>query len=140
MIFPNFSLANMTQVFYTGTSGDPVPVVKGWLRLSLRSVNSSSPFHTNYLPHREYRSSDVQPVEIDKVYTVDIEIWPTNVIVAPGDTLELQVASCDTQGSGLFNHNHPEDRAEKKLLGKNNIHFGDGFENFLRLPIIPKRS
>lgn len=27
------------EVHYTGTVGDPVPLVKGWLRVSLRQVN-----------------------------------------------------------------------------------------------------
>ena len=27
------------EVYYTGTAGDPVPLCKGWLRVSLRKVN-----------------------------------------------------------------------------------------------------
>ena len=127
-------------VCYTGTTGEPIPVVKGWLRVSLRVVNESSPYHTDFMPHREYRSVDVQRVDINTAYTVDIELWPTNVILAPGNTLELQVSSSDTAGSGLFNHTHPEDRDGTSLRGLNNVHLGGSFENFLRLPIIPKRE
>ncbi|KAH8879512.1 X-Pro dipeptidyl-peptidase protein-like protein [Thozetella sp. PMI_491] len=129
------------EIYYTGTTGEPIPVVKGWLRASLRAVNADSPLHKpEYLPHREYRSTDVLPVELDVPYTMDVEIWPTNVVVSPGSYLELQIASCDTAGSGLFNHTHPEDRPPAKLRGFNNIHFGEKFQNFLRLPFVPKRT
>jgi hypothetical protein len=115
-------------------------VVKGWLRLSLRTVDSSDPWHRPYLPTRNYFSTDVQPVALDTPYPTDIELWPTNVVVARGNRLVLQVASCDTQGSGLFNHTHEEDRAAAKLRGWNCIHVGGEYENFLRLPIIPAKG
>ncbi|KAI4854090.1 alpha/beta-hydrolase [Aureobasidium sp. EXF-8845] len=130
--------AEHREVSYTGTTGEPVPVVKGWLRLSLRKTCEESPLHKDYMPYREYKSVDVQPVHLDHVYSVDVEIWPTNVVVEAGSTLELQVSSCDTAGSGLFNHTHPQDRKEENLKGLNNIHIGPDYENFLRLPIIER--
>lgn len=72
------------------------------------------------------------------MYPVDVEIWPTNVVVGVGHKLRLQIASHDTQGSGLFEHNHPEDRAEEKLKGLNCIHIGSEHESYLQLPIVPK--
>ena len=45
-----------------------------------------------------------------EVYPVDVEIWPTNVIVEKGGKLILEVASGDTQGSGIFKHTGPDDR------------------------------
>jgi predicted acyl esterase len=50
------------EVPYTSSSGDAVPVTKGWLRTSLRQVNTESPYHRPYLPRREYLSTDVQQV------------------------------------------------------------------------------
>ncbi|KAF5645333.1 hypothetical protein F25303_5640 [Fusarium sp. NRRL 25303] len=76
------------EVFYTGTAGDPVPLTKGWLRVSLRKVDSEHPKHRDWLPHRNYTSKDVQPVIQGEVYGVDIEVWPTNVIVDKGDHLK----------------------------------------------------
>ncbi|KAL4960222.1 CocE/NonD family hydrolase [Aspergillus stella-maris] len=99
-----------TEIYYTGSSGDAVPVTKGWLRLSMRSVNEANPRHREYLPWREYRSTDVLPVENDEVYPCDVELWPTNVVVQEGETLMLEIASEDTQGAGLFKHNSPVDR------------------------------
>lgn len=89
------------EAFYTGTAGDPVPLAKGWLRVSLRKVESSHPRHKEWLPYREYRSIDVQEVKPDTVYEVDVEIWPTNVVVEKGGRLVLEVSSGDTQGCGV---------------------------------------
>lgn len=98
------------EVFYTGTAGDPVPLAKGWLRASLRKVETDNPKHREWLPHREYRSTEVQEVVSEKVYELDVEIWPTNVVVEKGGKIVLEVSSGDTQGSGIFTHAHPDDR------------------------------
>lgn len=106
-------------VFYTGTTGEPVPVVKGWLRVSLRKFDSSHPAHRAYLPFRNYYSTDVQPVVPGEVYPVDVEVWPTNVIVGKGHTLGLQITGHDTQGSGLFEHTHPPSGGEAEIVESN---------------------
>ena len=98
------------EIFYTGTAGDPVPLTKGWLRVSLRKVHEQHPKHREWLPHRDYTSRDVLPVIQGEVYAVDIEIWPTNVIVDKGGRIVFEVASGDTQGSGIFLHDDPVDR------------------------------
>jgi hypothetical protein len=63
-----------------------------------------------HIPVRSYLSTDVQPVISDQVYPVDVEIWPTNVVIEKGGKLRFEIAAADTQGSGIFLHNHPEDR------------------------------
>ncbi|KAK3403481.1 Alpha/Beta hydrolase protein [Sordaria brevicollis] len=125
------------QVFYTGTAGDPVPVCKGWLRVSNRKVHEENPKHEPWLPHREYLSTDVLPVKPGEVYAVNVELWPTNVVVEKGGRLLLEVSSGDTQGAGIFQHTSTTDRPFNKFAGKNRIHFGQGFENYVTLPIIP---
>ncbi|KAI5460931.1 Alpha/Beta hydrolase protein [Mariannaea sp. PMI_226] len=125
------------EIFYTGTAGDPVPLTKGWLRVSLRKVNKKHPKHREWLPHRDYTNANVLPVIQGEVYAVDVEIWPTNVIIEKGGKLVFEVSSGDTQGTGLFTHNDPKDRAVDKFQGTNHIHFGSQFVNYLTLPIIP---
>jgi predicted acyl esterase len=98
------------EVFYTGTAGDPVPLTKGWLRVSLREVAHTHPRNRPYQPHRGYQSSDVQQVEQDTQYAVDIEIWPTNVVAEKGGRIVFEVSSGDTQGSGIFRHENEKDR------------------------------
>ncbi|KAJ9649321.1 hypothetical protein H2199_000096 [Coniosporium tulheliwenetii] len=125
------------EVHYTGTAGDPVPLTKGWLRVSLRKTNPDHPRHRPWLPHRDYCSTDVLPVIPGEVYSADVEIWPTNVIVEKGGRIVFEVASGDTQGSGVFQHNDPADRSEEKLRGFNHILFGPKCLNYVVLPIIP---
>jgi len=107
----------------------------------MRATDASQPYSASVstIPNRNYYSSDILPVELDTPYTAEIEIWPTQVVVAEGSKLILDIASCDTEGSGLFTHTHPEDRKEEILKGWNNIHLGGQLDNFLTLPIIPKR-
>ncbi|EXM31529.1 Xaa-Pro dipeptidyl-peptidase, C-terminal [Fusarium oxysporum f. sp. vasinfectum] len=125
------------EVFYTGTAGDPVPLTKGWLRVSLRKVDQEHPKHREWLPHRNYTSKDVQPVIQGEVYAVDIEVWPTNVVVDKGGKLVFEVSSGDTQGSGIFLHNDPVDRSPEVFQGSNHIHFGPRQQNYITLPVIP---
>ncbi|KAF5644602.1 cocaine esterase [Fusarium sp. NRRL 52700] len=125
------------EVFYTGTAGDPVPLTKGWLRVSLRKVDSENLKHREWLPHRNYTSKDVQPVIQGEIYAVDIEVWPTNVIVDKGGKLVFEVSSGDTQGSGIFLHNDPVDRSPEVFQGSNHIHFGPRQQNYVTLPVIP---
>ncbi|KAL1965786.1 hypothetical protein VTN77DRAFT_5107 [Rasamsonia byssochlamydoides] len=128
------------EIFYTGTAGDPVPLCKGWLRVSLRKVNTEHRRHRPWLPYRDYFSTDVLPVIPGEVYPVDVEIWPTNVIVETGGRLVLEVSSGDTQGCGVFQHNSPVDRPADKFQGQNHIHFGPQYENYVVLPVIPPKS
>lgn len=73
-------------------------------------MNKENPKHREWLPHRDYTSRDVLPVIQGDIYPVDIEIWPTNAIVEKGGKLVFEVASGDTQGSGIFRHDDPLDR------------------------------
>ncbi|GAP89108.2 putative X-Pro dipeptidyl-peptidase C-terminal non-catalytic domain-containing protein [Rosellinia necatrix] len=129
--------ADGKEIFYTGTAGDPVPLCKGWLRVSLRQLGDRSPLHRPWLPHREYSSIDARKVMPGEVYGVDVEMWPTNVVVQKGNRIVFEVASGDTQGSGIFQHNSETDRPSDKLAGINRINFGNNFENYVTLPIIP---
>lgn len=127
------------EVFYTGTAGDNVPLTKGWLRVSLRKIEDEHPHHQEWLPHREYRSTDVQEVRPDTVYEVDVEVWPTNVVIEKGGKLIFEVSSGDSQGCGIFGHKSKEDRSEKVFGGLNHLHFSDQHQNYVVLPVIPAK-
>lgn len=106
---------NGEEVHYTGTAGDPIPLAKGWLRVSHRKIDEKHTLHRPYLPYRSYFSTDVQEVKPGEVYGVDIEVWPTNVIAEKGGRLVFEVASGDTQGSGIFQHTSEVDRYVKGM-------------------------
>ncbi|KIW39760.1 uncharacterized protein PV06_08345 [Exophiala oligosperma] len=129
--------ASGKEISYTGSVGDPVPIAKGWLRVSLRKINPDHPLHRPWLPYRDCSSESVQPVTVDEVYPVDVEVWPTNVVVDAGARLVLEVSSCDTAGAGIWGHTDPVDRPADVLRGINRIHFGPDHLNYVTLPIIP---
>lgn len=54
-------------------------------------------------------------MEPEIVYTVDVELWPTSVVMLRGETLELEVSGCDSEGVSIFGHNRPEDRSVAKF-------------------------
>ncbi|KAJ0419695.1 Alpha/Beta hydrolase protein [Aspergillus carlsbadensis] len=128
--------ADGNEVFYTGSIGDPVPVSKGWQRVSLRDINYDHPRHREWRPHRDYFSTDVQPVIPGEVYPIDVEIWPTQVVLQKGERLSFEISGGDTQGAGIFSHESPE-RSEERFGGINHIHFGPNQLNYVVLPIIP---
>lgn len=103
------------EISYTGSAGEPVPVTKGWLRVSLRKTNPQHPRHRSWLPHRDFYSTDVLPVVPNDVYHVEVELWPTNVVVESGGRLALEVSSGDTSGTGFWGHNDPIDRYVSRL-------------------------
>ena len=103
----------------------------------MRKTDPTNSRHSSIIPHRNYFSTEVEPVSCGEIYAVDVELWPTNVVAAKGDSIIFEISSCDTQGSGIFLHSHEEDRAERIFKGQNHIHFGSDRENFLILPIVP---
>lgn len=98
------------EVFYTGTTGEPAPITKGFLRVSMRKTNPQHPQHRSWLPHRDYLSTDVLPVIPNEVYSVDVELWPTNVVVQRSGRLVLDIGAHELAGSGIFQHDDPVDR------------------------------
>ncbi|KAL2851391.1 Alpha/Beta hydrolase protein [Aspergillus pseudodeflectus] len=127
------------EIHYTGSTGEPVPLTRGWLRVSLRKTNPEHPRHRPWLPYRDFYSTDVLPVIPNEVYPVDVEIWPTSVVVGRGARLVLEVSSGDTPGTGFWGHDDPVDRSESVFKGQNCIHFGPDYVNYITLPIIPQQ-
>ncbi|KAJ5871801.1 uncharacterized protein N7529_004154 [Penicillium soppii] len=129
------------EIFYTYTdsAGEPVSVIKGWLRVSLRKPNPQHPHHRAWLPYRDFYFTDVLPVVSSDVYPVEVELWLTNVVVESGGRLALEVSSGDTSGTGFWGHDGPFDRSDDIFKGQNHIHFGPHYVIYITLPIIPAR-
>ncbi|KIJ55804.1 hypothetical protein M422DRAFT_24318 [Sphaerobolus stellatus SS14] len=125
------------EIFYTGTFGDPAPVTKGWLRASVRAVDEKHQFHRHYTPYRPFTSSVVD-FPVQKIpFEALVEIWPTNVVVSPGNKLVFEICSQDTQGFGGFGSNHPHDRSPEVFGGNNTLYVGAQHDSWIQLPIIP---
>lgn len=64
----------------------------GWLRASVRKINEQSPRYRDWLPHRDYLSTEVDYLKPDVVYDLVVEIWPTACIVSPGGKIIAEVS------------------------------------------------
>jgi predicted acyl esterase len=123
------------EVVFVGAH-EPTTMTKGWLRVSHRKIDLA-----RSQPHRVFYSHDeIQKIEPDKVYAVDVEIWPTSMIFPKGYRLVMTIQGRDFEFPGVAGrmlHNHPQDRPESEFGGANTIHTGGGNESYLMLPIIP---
>jgi uncharacterized protein len=140
------------EVTFAGALDPRTPVAQGWLRASHRKVDAEKshpyqPFH----PHDE-----IQPLVPEKAYAVDVEIWPTCIVVPAGYRLALSVRGRDYEhpggvsgglsnmknafkGCGPFLHDDPRDRPVEVFGGMTTLHFGKDADNFVLLPIIPAK-
>ena len=137
------------EVEFQGTVDPHTPLAQGWLRASHRKLD---PRKT--LPHRPYHSHDeVQPLTPNEIYELDVEIWPTNIILPAGFRLALQIGGKDferqsddvkgeawvARGSGPFLHTSTEDRPESMFGGRTAIYTGGETGSRILLPIIPSK-
>jgi predicted acyl esterase len=103
------------------------------------------------LPYRPYHSHLKQEfLTPGQEYDLDIEMWPTCIVLSKGSTLQLVIGGKDFSrpesevitrgpirlgGSGIFLHNDPVDRDEKVYGGETNVITSE--DTWLLLPIVP---
>jgi putative CocE/NonD family hydrolase len=120
--------ADGNDVMETGQQGTPVPVAKGWLRVSHRDLDPD--LSLPYRPyHKHTRRLFLKPGEIVKV---DVEIWPTSMVFKKGHRIRLDIQPRDGLGSQGYMHYHADYNT-----GTNTIHSGGEHESYLLLPVIP---
>jgi len=140
------------EVTFQGALDPNTPVANGWLRASHRKLDSQ-----RSLPDRPYHTHDeVQPLTPGEVYELDVEIWPTSIVVPAGWRLTLTVRGRDYEyggelsefaktfhyshkGVGPFQHDDPPARPAEVFGGRVAIHTGGGRASHLLLPIIPEK-
>jgi putative CocE/NonD family hydrolase len=119
------------EVLETGQQGAPVPVAKGWLRVSHRELDPE--LTLPYRPyHRHKRRLYLKPGEIVKI---DVEIWPTSMVFGRGHRIRLDIQPRDGAGSQSYMHYHADYNT-----GTNTIYAGGKYESYLLLPVIPDRA
>jgi predicted acyl esterase len=137
------------EVVFIGSNDPRTPIGLGWLRASHRKLD---PAET--LPYRPYHTHDEeQPLTPGEPVELDVEIWPTCIVVPKGYRLALNVRGRDyiydgtpadlpynsykMYGVGPFTHEDPNDRPPAVFHTRNTLHFGAGRDNYLLLPVIP---
>jgi len=140
------------EVVFKGTVDPHTPIAQGWLRASHRKLDPAKT-----LPYRPYHSHDERwPLEPAVPVDLDIEIWPSGVVVPPGYRIGFTVRGCDYEyageiarlssfkndmkGCGPFLHDDPRDRPAAIYGGTTTLHNGPGHEPYLLLPVIPPKA
>ncbi len=140
------------EVVLQGALDPHTPIAQGWLRASHRHVDPARsfpwrPWHTH---DRKERLQPGVPV------TVDVEIWPTCIVIPAGYSLALTVRGRDYEwdgpaatlsnmknpmrGCGPFVHDDPVDRPAEIFDAEVTLHTDSPDDAFLLLPIIPEKS
>jgi predicted acyl esterase len=94
-------------------------------------------------------------LQLGEAVELDVEIWPTSIVVPPGYQLALWISGKDYEvdgtdialpnapypmkGVGPFLHIDPEDRPPSLSATQNTLHFSKDRRPYLLLPIIPER-
>jgi predicted acyl esterase len=138
------------EVTFQGALDPHAPIAQGWLRASHRKLDPALS-----LPYRPYHSHDAkQPLTPGEPVELDIEIWPTCIVVPKGFRVALTVRGKDYEwdgpaetlsnmknpmrGCGPFVHDDPTDRPESVFGGTTTLHFGEEREPHVLVPVIPE--
>jgi hypothetical protein len=140
------------EVVFQGALDPHTPIGQGWLRASHRKLDKKLS-----LPHRPYHTHDrKQPLKPGQVYELDVEIWPTCIVVPKGYRIALTIRGKDYEyegeaatlsnmknpmrGCGPFVHDDPTDRPPEVFGGKVTLHMGPQRPAHLLLPVIPAKK
>jgi uncharacterized protein len=125
------------EVIFVGAH-EPTPLARGWLRASHRKID-----HARSLPFRVFHAHDeIQRLTPGEIYQIDVEIWPTCVLMRPGYRLVLTLMGKDFEVSGVpgrLLHTDPQDRDPGIFGGRNTVWTGGGCKSCLTVPVIPRR-
>ena len=141
----------MKEVTFQGALDPKTPVAQGWLRVSHRKLDKKLT-----LPYRPYHTHDEeQPLNPGKAYEVDVEIWPTCIVIPKSYRLALSVRGKDYiypgdsnvdlgrfsgwTGVGPFQHNDPRDRPAEIFGGNVSLYTGPNRQAYVLLPVIPEK-
>jgi predicted acyl esterase len=141
------------EIVFQGAIDPHTPVSQGWLRASHRKLDPDLS-----TPHRPYHTHDEkQPLRPGEIVELDVEIWPTSIVVPAGYRIGLTVRGKDYEysgpsggrlanfknelrGCGPFLHDDPRDRLYEIFAGKTTLHLNPDRALYLLVPIIPPRE
>jgi uncharacterized protein len=143
---------DLKEVVFQGAIDPHTPVGQGWLRASRRKLDKklSSPYRPYHTHDKEQLLRQAEVVELD------IELWPTSIVIPPGHRIGLTIRGKDyvypgpsggklsnfkneLTGCGPFLHDDPVDRPGDVFGGVTTLHFGRDKASYLLLPVIPPK-
>ena len=138
------------EIDFQGALDPHTPIANGWLRTSHRRLDPELS-----TPWRPYHTHDrAEALVPGAVHEVDVEIWPTSIVVPAGGRLTLTIQGRDFErpgaaqeirsfvtpfrGSGPFVHADADDRPGEVFGGRVTLHTGGAHGAFVLLPVIPR--
>jgi predicted acyl esterase len=141
---------DMRELTFHGALDPLTPIANGWLRASHRKLDPA-----RSQPYRPWHTHDeIQPLEPGRIYEVEIEIWPTCVVIPKDYRFGFSVRGRDYRypgvippvpgirspawtGVGPFQHTDGAARPPAIYGGKVTLHCGPDHPARLLLPVIP---
>jgi uncharacterized protein len=138
------------EVTFIGANDPRTPIAMGWLRASHRKLDPAKS-----KPYRPWHTHDEKwPLKPGEPVEVDVEFWPTSIVIPPGYRLALNIRGKDYEvdgtdialpnapypmkGAGPFLHIDPDDRPASVFNCRNSLHLGPDKQPYLLLPVIPQ--
>jgi predicted acyl esterase len=147
---------DLREVTFHGANEPHTPIAQGWLRASHRKLDTQLS-----VPYRPYHAHDeYQPLEPGEVCELDVELWPTSIVIPAGYRIGLSVRGRDYvwagaessplptagpgatagaafTGVGPFRHTDGDDRPPDVFGGIVRLHWASDRNPYILLPIIP---
>jgi uncharacterized protein len=140
---------DLREVVFMGAIDPHTPVAQGWLRASHRRLDPA--LSTPWRPYHTHDRSE--PLVPGEAVALDIELWPTSIVVPAGHRVALTVRGRDYEwqastgarlsnfrnelkGCGPFLHDDPRDRPRSVFAGRTTLHCGAAHESWVLLPVI----
>ena len=139
---------NLREVTFYDYLDPHTPLSLGWLRASHRRLNPE--LSREWRPYHSHQVEE--PLEPGQVYEVEVELWPTCVVLPRGYRLALTIRGRDYEwageptqmgpypmrGSGPFFHE--EGRPAEVYGGRVRLYGGGGRDSYLLLPVVPPKG
>jgi predicted acyl esterase len=138
------------EIVFQGALDPHTPIAQGWLRASHRKLDPK--LSTEYRPYHTH--DEIQKLTPGKPVELDIELWPTSIVVPAGHRIALSVRGKDYEwqktsgarlsnfknellGCGPFLHNDPRDRPASVFSNRTTLHLDAN--SYVLLPVIPPK-
>ena len=139
----------LKEVTFQGAIDPHTPISQGWLRASHRKLDKN--LSKDYQPYHSH--DELQPLVPDEIYELDIEVWPTSIVIPKNHRLAVSIRGKDYAwpggevkglgnlddvftGVGPFKHENRADRPEEIYDGNITIYTGENYPSNILLPYI----
>ncbi len=138
------------EVVFQGAIDPHTPLAQGWLRASHRALDPD--LTTEYRPYHAHTT--LQPLVPGEPVQLDIELWPTSIVLPRGYRIAFTVRGTDyvhpgpsggrlsnfkneLTGCGPFLHDDPRDRPAETFVAYNGLHADADRVPYVLLPVVP---